>query len=82
MSKIVVEGLTKIFGPNPKRALPRLAAGASKEEIHRELGLVVGVRDVSFAVEPGETFVIMGLSGSGKSTLLRCLNRLHEPTAG
>lgn len=24
----------------------------------------------------------MGLSGSGKSTLIRCINRLHEPTAG
>jgi glycine betaine/proline transport system ATP-binding protein len=40
------------------------------------------VRDVSFSVARGETFVVMGLSGSGKSTLIRCLSRLIDPTAG
>lgn len=50
--------------------------------ILEEIGHVVAVRDVSFQVNQGETFVIMGLSGSGKSTLLRCLTRLIPPTAG
>ena len=43
---------------------------------------MVGVKDVSFDVAPGEVFVVMGLSGSGKSTLVRCLTRLIEPDAG
>ncbi len=42
----------------------------------------VALRDLTFAVEPGEFLVIIGLSGSGKSTLMRCINRLIEPTAG
>ena len=31
------------------------------------------VRDVSFVVQPGEVFVIMGPSGSGKSVLLKVI---------
>ena len=38
--------------------------------------------DVSFNINPGEIFCVMGLSGSGKSTLVRHINRLLEPTMG
>lgn len=40
------------------------------------------VDDVSFQVDKGEIFGIIGLSGAGKSTLVRLLNRLEEPTSG
>lgn len=43
---------------------------------------VPAVIDASFSVNQGEIFMIMGLSGSGKSTIIRCLNRLHDPSAG
>ena len=38
--------------------------------------------DVSFKVDSGEIFVIMGPSGSGKSVLLRTLIGLLKPTSG
>lgn len=79
---IRAEGVTKIFGSAPSTALPLMEAGKGKSEIQAETGQVVGVHGVSFTLEPGEVFVIMGLSGSGKSTLIRCINRLFEPTAG
>lgn len=81
--KVRVEHLYKLFGPNPKAALEKLRReGLSKEELLRRYRHTVGLRDISFEVNEGEVFVVMGLSGSGKSTLVRCINRLIEPTAG
>ncbi|MEK4566016.1 glycine betaine/L-proline ABC transporter ATP-binding protein [Alkalihalobacillus sp. FSL R5-0424] len=82
MAKIRVEGLTKVFGKKPKRALDLLAKKKSKEDILKETGMTVGVNQANFEVHDGEIFVIMGLSGSGKSTIVRLLNRLIEPTTG
>ena len=79
---IKVESIWKVFGRNPDRALAPQNSAKSKPELQSELGVVVGLHDVSFEVHRGETFVIMGLSGSGKSTMVRCLIRLIEPTAG
>ncbi|MEO6653028.1 MAG: glycine betaine/L-proline ABC transporter ATP-binding protein [Ilumatobacteraceae bacterium] len=79
---IEVSGLWKIFG-GPVDAAHRLATdGASRATIQQDTGALVAVKDVSFSVAAGETFVVMGLSGSGKSTLIRCLARLTEPTMG
>jgi glycine betaine/proline transport system ATP-binding protein len=79
---ISVKGLWKIFGPAEKKIVGTPNAELSNREIREQFGSTVGVRDVSFEVQPGEIFVVMGLSGSGKSTLIRCLTRLIEPTSG
>ena len=80
--QIQVSGLWKVFGNRPERALQPQHASKSRDEIQDELGLVVGLRDLSFNVPMGQTFVVMGLSGSGKSTLARCLIRLIDATEG
>ena len=82
MSLISIRNLSKVFGPNPKRALPLIEQGLSKSEILAKTGCTVAINGASFDIEKRETFVVMGLSGSGKSTMIRCLNRLIEPTAG
>ena len=81
-SYITVRSLWKVFGKNPERALEPEYANRDRAAIQEELGCLVALRDVSFDVPKGQTFVVMGLSGSGKSTLVRCLIRLIEPTAG
>jgi glycine betaine/proline transport system ATP-binding protein len=72
----------KVYGPKPESIVGSPDASLSRQELLEKTGCVTAVRDVSFDVEPGEVFVVMGLSGSGKSTLVRCITRLIEPTAG
>lgn len=45
-------------------------------------GTVEAAKSISFSIEKGEIFGIIGLSGAGKSTLVRCLNLLERPTSG
>ena len=73
-----LEGLRPQGRPHPRQRARRPAPA----ELRERTGCTAAVRDVSFDVEKGEVFVVMGLSGSGKSTLVRCLTRLIEPTAG
>ena len=80
--KIVCNNVWKIFGAYPEQTLKSLDHSLSRTEVQARTGHVVAVKDVSFEVNTGETFVVMGLSGSGKSTLVRCISRLIEPTAG
>ncbi len=75
-------GLWKIFGKKAEEIINSDLRNAPKETILEKTGCVVAVRNVSFRVNKGEFFVIMGLSGSGKSTLIRMLLRLIDTTSG
>ena len=81
-SDISVRSLWKVFGKNPNQLFKSSLQDMDKATVQQELELVIALRNVSFDVTPGETFVVMGLSGSGKSTLVRCLINLIEPTSG
>ena len=82
MSKIEINNIYKIFGPNPEQVLPMVEQGATKEQVMEETDHTVGLDNVSLSIKEGEIFVCMGLSGSGKSTLIRHINRLIDPTSG
>lgn len=72
----------KLYGSNKKEAFSLLKKGMEKGEIFKKTGVTIAINDVSFEVEKGKIFVLIGLSGSGKSTVARCLNLLQAPTEG
>lgn len=82
MTKIEIKDLSILFGPEKAKAKKMIKQGKSKQEILKETGCTIAVRNANLEIEEGEMFVIMGLSGSGKSTLVRCINRLNEPSMG
>ena len=52
------------------------------EGLRKSFGSHLVLKDIDFAVNPGEVVTIIGASGSGKSTLLRCMNLLETPDSG
>ncbi len=52
------------------------------EQVTKRFGDSTVLDEVSFAVEPGEVFVIVGRSGTGKSVSLKHMVRLLTPDAG
>jgi len=59
-----------------------VTAGLAIEGLRVVYDDFVAVNDVSFRVEPGQSFGIVGESGSGKSTVLRAICGLAPQTAG
>ena len=71
-----------MFGDAADALADSLDPNFARDEVLAPTGCAVAVRNISFDVHEGETFVIIVLSGSGKSTVVRRLSRLIEPTRG
>ncbi|MFH0729724.1 MAG: ABC transporter ATP-binding protein [Pseudomonadota bacterium] len=80
MSAIRVNGLSKMYRlyRNPSGRLKE-ALLRGRRKYHQEFW---AIRDVTFEVEKGTTFGIIGRNGSGKSTLLQLVAGILLPTAG
>ncbi len=79
---LAVSNLSMLFGRRKEAARQMLKQGKPKQDILHETGVTVAIDNVSFDVERGRIFSLIGLSGSGKSTVVRCLNLLLAPTGG
>jgi len=60
--------------------MPVRVFGAAKS--YGMLKKVEAVKKISFGLEFGECFALLGISGAGKSTLFKCLTGEIKPTAG
>lgn len=52
------------------------------QNLHKRYGDTVAVDDVSFTVERGEIFGILGRNGAGKTTTVECVEGLRTPDGG
>ncbi len=52
------------------------------QNISKKFKQQTAVDNISFKVNEGENFVLLGTSGCGKTTTLKMINRLIEPTSG
>jgi ABC-2 type transport system ATP-binding protein len=57
-------------------------AAIEVERLVKRFGAFTAVDDVSFSVEAGEVFGLLGSNGAGKSTVIRMLCGLMRPTSG
>jgi ABC-2 type transport system ATP-binding protein len=67
---VVVDHISKQFG-----SLLHWPGRAAKEPVH-------ALQDVTFTIQKGEIFGLLGANGSGKSTIIRILSTLILPDAG
>ncbi len=62
-----------------------MTAAAAKvvlSDLHKRYGDVQAAQGVSFAIDDGEIFGLLGPNGSGKTTTVECLLGLREPDSG
>lgn len=52
------------------------------KEISKDFGTIKAVNDLSFKVENGKIFGLVGRNGAGKSTTFRMILKIIEPTSG
>lgn len=79
----ILDAPVAIQSPAQRVSLPRAKGHLAFENVWFEYTAGNPVlRDVSFAVEPGQRVAILGATGAGKSTLLSLVARFYDPTRG
>lgn len=78
---VEVRGINKIFRV-PHEKVSSLKGHATKLFRNAPAKKYHVLRDISFSINKGEFFSVIGANGSGKSTLLKLLAGIYEPSSG
>jgi ABC-2 type transport system ATP-binding protein len=79
MALVTVDNLSKTYQVADKQ--PGIV-GTFRHFFRRRYQAIEAVKDVTFAIEPGEIVGFLGPNGAGKTTTLKMLTGLIRPTAG
>lgn len=79
-----VTGLGKIYELGETASLKRTVQTITRRALRREVrpDPFVALEDVTFSLQAGECFALLGANGSGKSTLSTVIAGITMPTAG
>ena len=80
MSSIVVDDVSKRFRLYSERSSSLKARILSFDRVRPKDHWAL--HNVSFEVEEGSMYALIGHNGSGKSTMLRCIAGIYQPTSG
>jgi lipopolysaccharide transport system ATP-binding protein len=77
------DDLLRLWAGIQRSPNPFLSRGETNDRSRKsEEAYVWALKDINFAVNPGEVLGVIGKNGAGKSTLLKILSRITAPTTG
>ena len=86
MAAITVQNVTRIYQKYSSRhRFKTFKSALIKRDLFKSMEpdeLVTALKEVSFRVEAGTAFGVIGENGSGKSTLLKIISGIVKPTSG
>jgi capsular polysaccharide transport system ATP-binding protein len=66
----------------PQQSGRRIVAAGICKTYHTPTGPKHVLKDISFAIGPGEKMAVLGLNGAGKSTLVKIVGGVERPSQG
>jgi ABC-2 type transport system ATP-binding protein len=73
---------TRVTAAPDRRTRPDTIPAVELQHVSKSYGDVEALRDVSFAVAPGEVVALLGPNGAGKTTAIAIMLGLRRPTSG